>query len=110
MKKKSQLNDDLADLADKITDKTPVEDTTLVHAAVTDEGITAAKSDDNSDADSDGEEAFGGDTAALTSDDDVDELGEKYGVKYHPKEELDVTKKVDIQTGMEPPEPEKPRE
>ena len=49
------------------------------------------------------EESFSGDTPALTSDDDVDELGEEYGVNYEDKEELDMSKKIKMQTETEPP-------
>ncbi len=50
------------------------------------------------------EQAFGGSNPALTSDDDIDEVGEEYGVEYSDDEELDVSKKVKITSDLEPPE------
>jgi hypothetical protein len=49
------------------------------------------------------EQAFGGEMAALDSDDDIDQVGEEYGVEYAENEELDVAKKVPVTTVPEPP-------
>ncbi len=54
------------------------------------------------------EEAFSGEMAALESDDDVDEVGEVYGVEYKDMEELNVARKVAVETEPEPPTEDKP--
>lgn len=55
-----------------------------------------------------GEEAFTGDTAALSSDDNIDKLGARYGVSYKSSEKLNMASKVKISTEPKPPEKHKP--
>ena len=51
------------------------------------------------------EESFSGSNPSLGSDDNIDKLGDEYlGTEYEDDEELDVGKKVHIETESEPPE------
>lgn len=48
--------------------------------------------------DDSGETAFNADNPDLASDDDIDDVGEDFGVNYADDEELDITKKINMNT------------
>lgn len=44
----------------------------------------------------------------LESDDDIDQVGEEFGVEYQDDEELDISRKVHLNTTSQPPKDEDP--
>lgn len=62
------------------------------------QGDNSLKSDLNEEMNSplsdSGETAFNADSPDLESDDDIDDVGEDFGVQYEDGEELDISKKI----------------
>jgi len=105
--KSKKLDEAVKNLNTQVKGGTPGDDISLAHEVVIsddekkDVGLEDPKKTSPAIRD---EQAFGGDAAALTSDDDIDEVGKDYGVRYKDEEELDIAKKIDIQTQPGPPE------
>ena len=54
-------------------------------------------------------QAVSGSNPDPESDDDVDSIGNEFGVKYDPKQPLQVENKVQVSTESTPPEADKPQ-
>lgn len=102
--KKAKLDEVVSEAQSDLQSSSVADDVSFAHEPET--GTDAAEDADLHDDQKtspakQGEQSFSGGVAALTSDDDIDELGEEYGVEYEDDEELNIGKKINAQTQLD---------